>query len=328
MDPMASDHTLQSPPQADVFFPGLWGVRNWPYVSVSFPPVYSCDPRLASGGMNCQNQTKPNKCTTYFHGTNGTKWQVMAHEWGHNLGLGHSGMRNNGVFNEVCNQCLSAHTTNDQQQYGDPTSSMGNNLLGTCYSAPQLHALQWIKVCHRQATLWINAQLPQPQEVTQDKLPPGKVVNFFISASTRGGPLNGQPGQVALFVKNWINRAYINCMYLVHQATVIQAWITTSTCSCGKAPTKTCRNNITTRLRCTRGRGRHGRRGKSNQSFWGASKPAKTSTYQCVVAQVECVVHVICAEFEAGRAAIQGGKQQGPAADVPVHTCVGVLWSQ
>lgn len=71
---------------------------------------------------------------------------------------------------------------------------MGDSLLGTCYSAPQLHALQWIN----------------PQVVKQAQLPLGRVVQFTISASTRSGSPMGTPGRVALVVSSWTNRTWLS----------------------------------------------------------------------------------------------------------------------
>lgn len=173
--------------------------RSWPYVSVFFPPGYSCYPELASAALACQNQTGPQKCTAHFHGKEGATADAMAHEWGHNLGLGHSSMRNTaGKLEEVrCQKIGVLQLLRYAQQLGDPTSSMGNSLLGTCYSAPHLHALQWIR----------------PQVVTQAQLPLGRLVSFTLNASTRGGPANGQPGRVALVVTSWTNRTLTHCSW-------------------------------------------------------------------------------------------------------------------
>lgn len=72
-------------------------------------------------------------------------------------------------------------------QYADFTSSMGWG-QGTCYAAPHQHTLKWIN----------------PQVVTRAMLPINQPVTFTVNASTRGGPINGRPGRIALLVKPWV----------------------------------------------------------------------------------------------------------------------------
>lgn len=85
--------------QVRTLVPGL-EPDDWPFVAYAWPDDFNCN-WAAVAYMSCTGQRTWPPCWSQFNGRYMLDY-IAVHEWGHNLGVGHSTTTINGILYEVC----------------------------------------------------------------------------------------------------------------------------------------------------------------------------------------------------------------------------------